>query len=118
MKARLAILMAGLIFLATPMMALAHGGDRHNDGPRYSNGWVKEQHAADHYRQNYRHKSQHKQWKKQQIRKQVRKEVRRELRHQPKARPYYVQNQRPHRVNVHPAAVLLGLPHLVFNIDW
>ena len=44
MKTTLAILITGLIFLATPMLATAHGGDRHHAGPKQKQykSWAKQ----------------------------------------------------------------------------
>ncbi|SHJ85323.1 hypothetical protein SAMN02745165_03348 [Malonomonas rubra DSM 5091] len=119
MKTRLAILIAGLIFLATPMLAMAHGGDRYDDGPRHHNSWVKDKYKGDYHR--YEHRPGVK-WRQHQIKKEVRKQVKRELRHERKerkARRHYVQHHRDQRRHVDTkAAILVGLPHLVFHIDW
>lgn len=112
MKKTLAILITGLIFLATPMLATAHGGDHHNDGPRQTKGWVKDRHDSDHYRNDRNYKWEHRA-KRQYIKNQ--RNHRQDRRHYVRNsyRPRYAQPS----VYVNPA-LLLGIPRVVFHFDW
>ncbi len=119
MKTTLAILITGLIFLATPMLATAHGGDRHKDGPRQTKGWVKDRHDSDHYRHNRDHK-----WERRAKRhfKKHKREHRRERQHYARKhhRPAYESRHRAYAksgVYVNPG-LLLGIPRVVFHFDW
>ncbi len=125
MKATLAILIAGLIFLATPMPATAHDTGRHHDrGVKEVKTWSKDRHGTRH---DYRHPSRYDQRAEKHLRHRVREQRRdiRQLKRQVNRyedrrdarRPYYAKP-----VVVRPApfrsAMFLGFPHLVFNIDW
>ena len=107
MKTRLAILIVGLIFLATPMLAMAHGSDRYDEGPRQQKSWVKDRHHNDHQRHGY---GPGYKWRQHQVKQEVRKQVKRELRHERqerKVRKHYITHQpkhRPQHVRVDPAA--------------
>ena len=123
MKTTLAILITGLIFLATPMLATAHGGDRHHDGPKQKQykSWVKkDRHDHQAYRNDrlqdrinklerkldrQRHAKKHF--------KQRAKQQRRELQHN---RRHLA--KRHYRSQLHSSAVVYGFPNLVFHIDW
>ena len=123
MKTTLTLLIAGLIFLATPMLATAegrHGDDRQN----HYKGWVKNDrhNQRPHYnRSDYRHDYRYDQKRNHRVKKhpgqklretrQELRQVKRQIRHDHR-RPYYV---RSHHVK---PAVLLGIPHLVFQFDW
>ena len=123
MKTTLALLIAGLIFLATPMLATADGR-RGDDRQNHYKGWVKyDRHdQRQHYdRSDYRHDNRYEKKRNHRPQKHLRRELRetrqelRQAKRQIKRnhhRPYYVHSQR-----VNPA-VLLGLPHLVFQFDW
>jgi len=131
MKTTLALLIAGLIFLATPMLASADRGD-HHDRQKYDRGWVQgDRHNYNqYYRQKYNrhdqrynhyynqrngHKQNHrgKRYLKRELR-ETRRELRqtkRQIRHNHR-RPYYAR-----RYYSNPA-VVIGIPHLVFQFDW
>ena len=111
MKTTIALLITGLIFLLTPMLAVAHGGDRHDDGPKRYKGWVKDQRQADQYRHD---RNDRRDWReKRHFKKMVRKhrQERRQFarNHQPRyARPAVYRNPE----------VVFGFPRVVFHIDW
>jgi hypothetical protein len=109
-----------VIFLATPMLAMAHGSDRHHDGPKHYKSWVKDRHEHKDYRNDRREhrvdRLEYKLKKQRQAKKHYKrkvKQLRRELRHERRhfARDYY----RPHAYR---SSVVYGFPNLVFHIDW
>lgn len=123
MKTTLALLIAGLIFLATPILASADG-KRHDGIQNYYKGWVKSDRHDHRYqydrhdnRRNHRYEQKHDRHAKkhlqrelrenQQELRQIKKQIRRNNR-----RPYYA---RPYYTN---PAVIIGLPHIVFQFDW
>ena len=131
MKTTLALLIAGLIFLATPMLATAdgrHGDDRQN----HYTGWVKndrhnhgDHHERHDQRRNHRYdnrrdhsyQQKHDHRAKKHLRRELRetrqelRQVKRQIRHN-YHRPYYVYSFPPQ------PAIIFGLPHLVFQFDW
>ena len=131
MKTTLALLIAGLLFLATPMLASADS--RHyGNGQNHYKGWVKSdrhdqrsyydrhnQRRPYHYdtRRDHRHDQKRDHRAKKQLRQKLR-ETRQELRQAKRQnrhndrRPY---STRPYYKN---PAVVIGLPHLVFQFDW
>lgn len=139
MKTTLALLIAGLIFLATPMLASADG-KRHDSMQNHYKGWVKNDRYDHRYdydrhdqRRNHRYdnrrahrydqRSDHRYDKrrdrpaKKHLRQELREtrqemhQVKRQIRHN-KRRPYYA---RTHYTN---PAVIIGLPHVVLQFDW
>ncbi|MCD6581343.1 MAG: hypothetical protein J7K90_06035 [Desulfuromusa sp.] len=131
MKTTLALLIAGLIFLATPMVASADGR-RHDGIQNHYKGWVKnDRHDYRHHndsfdhRRDYRHDRRHNhrydQRRDHRARKHLRRELRqtrqelrqvkRQIRHNNR-RPYYA---RPYYSD---PAVVIGFPHIVFQFDW
>lgn len=113
MKTTLALLVAGLIFLATPVLATAYGGDRHDANQRQTKGWTQERQQTDHYRQDRRHHDQWEKRAKQQLKKDIRKHRR--------ERQHFARHHQPHYakpVVYRNPAVVLGFPQLVFHIDW
>ncbi|MEE4254124.1 MAG: hypothetical protein V2I50_08830 [Desulfuromusa sp.] len=117
MKTTLAILIAGLIFLATPMLASAHGVQ--SEKQSHHKQWVKNDrynHNShyDHngYRWQNRYETKRNHQKKNHLRKELRK-TRHEL-HQVK-RQIKHNRQRPHYAK---PVVVLGVPHLVFQFGW
>jgi hypothetical protein len=114
MKTTLALLIAGLVFLATPMLASAHG--THNDKQSHSKGWVKNDchDKGSHY--SYQQKHHYNQKRNHMAKNHLRKELcntRHEL-HQVK-RQIRHNRQRPHYAK---PVVVLGVPHVVFQFDW
>ncbi|NOQ51474.1 MAG: hypothetical protein GQ578_04585 [Desulfuromonadaceae bacterium] len=125
MKATLTILIAGLIFLATPILATAHDTGRHHDrGVKEVKTWSKDRYGTRH---DYRHPSRHDRRAKKRLQHKVR-EQRRDIRQLKRQINRYERRRdarRPHYakpVVVRPvpfrSAMFLGFPHLVFNIDW
>ncbi len=127
MKTTLTLLIAGLIFLATPMLASADKGHRDNH-QQYDRGWVQGDrrnynhhynhydHRRSHrYEQRYNHKRNHQ--VKRLLKRELR-ETRQELRQVKRQRRH--NHQRPHyaRSNYSNPAVIIGVPHLVFQFDW
>lgn len=113
MKTTLALLIAGLLCLATPMLASADRG--HNHRQNDSHGWVKQhQHNAHaQYNRNHRHYNNKRNV---QVKRHLKKELRRtrqEL-HQVKRQ---IKHQRQRTYHAQPA-VVIGIPHLVFQFDW
>ncbi|RKX26683.1 MAG: hypothetical protein DRP47_07800 [Candidatus Zixiibacteriota bacterium] len=118
MKTTLALLIAGLIFLATPMLASANGNHHNNKQNQYKD-WVKSD-RGDHRslynrygdRHNHRYEQKCKHHAKNHLRQELREtrhelhQVRRQARHNYR-HPYYVSS-----------AVLIGLPHVVFELLW
>ena len=140
MKTTLALLIAGLIFLVTPMLASADDGRRHDGIQNHYKGWVKsdrydhrqqydryDQRRNHHYdnrrdhrydqRSDHRYDKRRDRRAKTHIRRELRetrqelRQVKRQIRHNHR-RPYYA---RPHHLN---PAVVIGLPHVVFQFDW
>ena len=121
MKTTLALLTAGLIFLATPMLASADG--RQNAGERnHYKGWVKHD-QYDQRRHNYQRDHRYDQTRNHRVKKQLKREIRetrQELRqvkrqikrNQRRPYPYYV---RPYYAE---PTIVIGLPHVVFQFDW
>lgn len=122
MKTTLILLIAGLFFLTTPMLATAGERDGRDRQSHYK-GWVKnDRHdQKSHYsRHDNRRDHHYNQRRNHQAKKNLRRELRetrqelrqvkRQIRNNHR-RPYYA------RHNVNPA-ILLGLPHLVFQFDW
>lgn len=107
MKSTLAILIAGLIFLATPLLATAHGGDRYEDGSRHTKGWVKDRHDNDYYRYDRSDK-----WEQRQAKKHFKQHVRK---HRRSERRHFARHHQPRYVE---PAVVFGVPRIVFRIDW
>ena len=105
MKTTLAILISGLIFLATPMLAAAHGGDRHDDGPRQYKSWVKDRHDYGHDRYERGHK-----WEKRQAKQHFK-----QRKHRRHERRHFARQHRPEQLI---PAVVFGVPRIVFRIDW
>ncbi|MCK4502001.1 MAG: hypothetical protein KAU22_03135 [Desulfuromonadales bacterium] len=125
MKTTLTLLIAGLIFLAVPMLASAEGR-RHDSGQNHYNSWVKsDRHdQGQHYdRHDRRHNQRYERKQNRRTQKHLRRELRetrqelrqikRQARHSQR-HPYHVQLP----PIPHPAAILLGLPHLAFHLDW
>ena len=123
MKTTLALLIAGLIFLTTPLLASADG--RHNDRERnHYKGWVKQdQHDQRSHNNRYENRRDHRydQKRNHRVKNHLRRELRetrqelRQIKRQKKhnqRRPYYA---RPYRAN---PSVILGFPHVVFQFDW
>ena len=107
MKTTLAIVISGLIFLATPMLAAAHGGDRYDDRSRHHKSWVNDRHDVGHY------------WQEKHYKRQNRHVVRPYKKHIVKHRNDHrrvARIVRPHYYDR--AAVVVGLPGLVFHFDW
>ncbi|WP_321368080.1 hypothetical protein [uncultured Desulfuromusa sp.] len=117
MKTTLALLVAGLICVATPMLASADG--RHDHGQHYSKEWVNRnqhshhaqyEHNNHHWRNHYNQKRSYQ--TKNHLRKELRKtrhelnQVKRQSTHN-RQRTYYAK-----------PAVVIGIPHLVFQFDW
>ncbi|MEA3361884.1 MAG: hypothetical protein U9Q61_01200 [Thermodesulfobacteriota bacterium] len=131
MKTTLTLLIAGLIFLATPMLASADRGD-HHDRQKYDRGWFQgdrhtyNQHYSQSYNRHdqrrdhyYKQRNDHKQnprvkthlkRKLRETRQDLR-QIKRQIRHNHR-RPYYAKR---HYSN---PAVVIGIPHLVFQFDW
>jgi len=110
MKTTLALLIAGLIFLATPMLASAHGPQ--NNMQSHYRGWVKndrDNHGSYEHRRGQKRNYRAKNRLKKELRETRRElhQVKRQIRHN-RQRPYYA--GRP--------VVVLGVPHLVFQFDW
>lgn len=136
MKTTLTLLIAGLIFLVTPMVASADG--RHHDGgEKHYQGWVKsDRYDHRHYydrhdqrrnhrydnRRDHRYNQRRNQHAKKQLRRELRetrqelRQVKRQIRHKHR-RPHYVHSGGTHPYRANPA-VVIGLPHLVFQFDW
>jgi len=118
MKTTLALLIAGLIFLVTPMLASANG-TRHDNRQNQYKGWVNNDRGdhRPHYnryndRRNYRYEQRRHHPVKNHLRRELR-ETRQELRQV--KRQIKHNYRRPHYVN---PAVLIGLPHVVFRLGW
>ncbi len=118
MKTTLALLITGLIFLATPMLASADRGHRDSRQNHY-NEWVKNDRYEQrshynnhHYQRDYRYKQRANRHVKTPLRRELRK-TRREL-HQIKQQ---IRRNRQRSYYAQPA-VVIGLPHLVFQFDW
>lgn len=117
MKTTLALLIAGFIFLATPMLASAHGP--HNDKQGHQRQWIKND-RYDHnshydrngYRWQNRYETKRNYQKKNHLKRELRK-TRREL--QQVKRQIKHNRQRPHYAK---PVVVFGVPHLVFQFDW
>jgi hypothetical protein len=117
MKTTLILLIAGLIFLVTPMLAFADG--RHDDGQNHSKRWVKSSqynHSSQDNRSGYRGGNHYHQQRNYQVKNHLRKELR-ETRHDLQQIKQQVRHnrQRPYYVN---PAVVIGIPHLVFQFGW
>ncbi len=127
MKTTLTLLIAGLIFLATPLLASADRGE-HRDHKQCDRGWVQgdrynhnhhfaryDQRRGHRYEQRYNHQRNHR--IKRHLRRELRetrqelRQVKRQIRHNQR-RYYYA---RPYYSN---PAVIIGVPHLVFQFDW
>jgi len=114
MKTTLSLLIAGLIFLATPMLASAHGVQ--NDKQSHHKQWVKndrhEKGSHYSYQQKHRYDQKRNYRAKIHLKKELRKtrhelhQVKRQIKHN-RQRPYYAQ-----------PVVVLGVPHLVFQFGW
>ncbi len=117
MKTTLALLIAGLFLFTTPMLALAHGGGRHDDGPRNYKGWVKDRHdhRGDHRQDHWRGHKARKHFKKhvREHRRMERREIRREHRRQHR----YLTRHHGHRYYDR-SRVIYGVPGLVFHFEW
>ena len=117
MKTTLALLIAGLIFLATPMLASADG--RHENRQNHYKGWVKNDRHDHNYQSNrngYRWGNRYEQKRNHQVKRLLKRDLRetrhelrqvkRQIRHN-RQRPYYAQS-----------GVVIGIPHLVFQFGW
>ncbi len=126
MKTSLTLLIAGLIFLATPMLASANRW--HNDDhQKCDQRWVQgDRHTyGQHYRQNYnRHDQRRHHYYKQRngykqnhrVKTSLKRELR-ETRHELRQikRQIRRNHRRPYYSN---PAVVIGIPHLVFQFGW
>lgn len=114
MKTTLALLMTGLIFLATPMLASAHGNHHDNGKPQSKCQVNNDRHPnkAHYAHHDDRRNQNHHRHELRETRHELR-ETRQDLR-QAKRQIRY-SHPRPHHV---PPAVLIGIPHLVFQFDW
>lgn len=107
MKTTLTILIAGFIFLTTPLIASAHGRTHDRDQGSHRT-WVAEKNHHDSY---HRHKHQRSE---KQFRRELRK-TRREL-HQVKRQVRHA--RRHHRPYYAKPGVVVGFPHVVLRFDW
>ena len=131
MKTVLALLVTGLLFLTTPVLAAADGrhhdgvqnhhqswgkNDRHDRGYYYDHHGQRRNHRYNNKR-NYRHDQKHNHHTKKHLRQKLREtrqelhQVKRQIRHNHR-RPYYVRSYYADPV------VVIGLPHFVFQFDW
>jgi hypothetical protein len=114
MKTTLTLLIAGLLFLTTPLIASAQG-DRYNDGPRHTKGWVSDRHDRGHYYDYRGHRGvQQHQRNKKHLRNELR-ETRRELRQVKRQIRHKRGYQRPYYAR---PGVVIGIPNVVFRFDW
>ncbi len=122
MKTRLTLLMAGLIFLATPMLATADGrcGDerQHHYKGRVKHG--RHEHRPDYGRTDYRPHHRYDQRRHYRAKRQLKRELRRTRQqlHRVKRQIRHT-HRRLHYARHHVKPVVLpGLPHLVFHFNW
>ncbi len=102
MKTTLVLLIAGLFLLATPMLALSQGKNRHKDGAEYSRSWKNDRHDHD---RGHRYGHDHK-WE------------RRAKRHWRKHRRAHRREHRRHYRPYYADRVVVAGPQIVFRIDW
>ncbi|MCD6187730.1 MAG: hypothetical protein J7K09_06140 [Desulfuromusa sp.] len=111
MKTTLAFLTAGLIFLATPILASADRGYR-DDHPKYGQGWDQSDRYT--YNQHYRRHDQRKvQRYGQKHNHRIKKSQVREMRQVKRSTGH---NHR--RIYYAKPAILIGIPPLVLLFDW
>lgn len=102
MKTALALLVSGFIFLTTPLLVQAHEGARHEPKVRYAEGWQHERQGAGHY------------WQKRHQARDNRHGMKHANKHIREHRHYARQQRHP----VSGPVVIVGLPGLVFHLDW
>jgi len=108
MKTTLAILIAGLFLMTTPLSALADGGWQRNQGTEHGYGWTKDRHAQRDHR-SPAHRIEHK-------RQQLAKKHYNNHRHE-----YRCAHRLHHRYDrrVYASAPLIvAPPRVVFRIGW
>ena len=107
MKTTLTILIAGFIFLTTPLIASAHGKNHHRD-QRSHRVWVAEKN----------HHSSYDRPKHQRVKKQLRREVRQTRRDLRQFKRQIRHARRHHQPYYAKPGVVVGFPHVVFRFDW
>jgi len=117
MKTTLALLIAGLIFLATPMLASADG--RHDERRNQYKGWAQNDRHDYKYqndRRGYRWENRYDNRRNHQVKNHHRKELRqtRQELHQVKRQ---IKHNRQRSYYAKPV-VVIGVPHLVFQFGW
>jgi hypothetical protein len=117
MKTTLAILIAGLIFLATPLLAVAHGSDRHDHGPRHYKSWAHDRYDGDHYRYDRADKWERRadKWERKWEKRQAKKHFKKHLRKHHRQYRDFARHHRPYHAK---PTVVVGTPRIVFRIDW
>ncbi|SEA38744.1 hypothetical protein SAMN05660420_01960 [Desulfuromusa kysingii] len=109
MKTTLALLIAGLIFLATPMLASADNSHNHK---QYQSKQSHQQRQVSQYAHNNRYHQNRNLRASQHLKKELR-ETRQQLRQVKRQKQQ--QHQRPHYAK---SVVLIGVPNLLFHFDW
>ena len=110
MKTALALSIAALFLLVTPMLAAAHGGGRHDGGSHHYKGWVKGYHDS-----GYCEDGRHHKWERR-AKKHYKKHLREHRREHRIAKRHF---KRHHRQPYYAAApVVVGTPRIVFRFDW